>query len=105
MKSHAAITTHSDKKFPEKWAAPVLARSEFMPLVAPLLDEMVGDIRSSLLVLSGAVGFVLLMACVNVANVFLVRAEGRRRELALRSALGASRRQILAEFFAEGLSP
>jgi predicted permease len=44
------------------------------------------------------------MACVNVANVFLVRAEGRRRELALRSALGASRRQILGEFFAEGIA-
>ncbi len=74
-----------------------------MPLVAPLLDVMVGNIESSLWILSGAVGFVLLMACVNVANVFLVRAEGRRRELALRSALGASRRQILTEFFAEGL--
>jgi len=98
------ITSNLVEEFPEESAAPVLTRSEFMPLVAPLLDEMVGDIRSSLLVLSGAVGFVLLMACVNVANVFLVRAEGRRRELALRSALGASRRQILAEFFAEGLA-
>jgi predicted permease len=98
------ITSNLVEEFPEESAAPVLTRSEFLPLVAPLLDEMVGDIRSSLLVLSGAVGFVLLMACVNVANVFLVRAEGRRRELALRSALGASRRQILAEFFAEGLA-
>jgi predicted permease len=98
------ITSNLIAEFPEEPAAPVLARSKFIPLVAPLLDEMVGDIRSSLLVLSGAVGFVLLMACVNVANVFLVRAEGRRRELALRSALGASRRQILAEFFAEGLA-
>jgi predicted permease len=99
-----AITSNLVAEFPEDRAAPVLARSEFMPLVSPLLDQMVGDIRSSFLVLSGAVGFVLLMACVNVANVFLVRAEGRRRELALRSALGASRRQILAEFFAEGLA-
>ncbi len=98
------ITSNLVAEFPEESASSVLARSEFLPIVTPLLDEMVGDIRSSLMILSGAVGFVLLMACVNVANVFLVRAEGRRRELALRSALGASRLQILAEFFAEGLA-
>src|SRR5262245_7626292 len=98
------ITSNLPAEFPEEPATPVLARSEFKPLVAPLLDVMVGDMKRSLFIHSGAVGFVLLMACVNVANVFLVRAEGRRRELALRSALGASRRQILAEFFVEGLA-
>jgi predicted permease len=98
-----SITDHLLEEFPEESASPVLARSGFAPMVAPLLDVMVGDVRSALVVLSWAVGFVLLMACVNVANVFLVRAEGRRRELALRSALGASRARILAQFFAEGL--
>jgi predicted permease len=98
------ITGNLVEEFPEDSAAPILARSEFAPLVTPLLDEMVRDVRSALLVLSGAVFFVLLMAAVNVANVFLVRAEGRRNEIALRSALGASRRQILCEFFTEGLA-
>jgi predicted permease len=98
-----SITDRLLEEFPEEPASAVLARSGFAPMVAPLLEVMVGDIRSALLVLSWAVGFVLLMACVNVANVFLVRAEGRRRELALRSALGATRGTILAGFLAEGL--
>jgi predicted permease len=98
-----AIASALESEFPEESAAPVLARSAFAPVLTPLLDQIVGDVRSAFLVLAGAVGFVLLMASVNVANVFLVRAEARRSELALRSALGAGRRQILAEFFAEGL--
>jgi predicted permease len=99
----AAITENLVNEFPDESAAPVLVRSRFAPVLTPLLDEMVGDIRTRLLVLSAAVGFVLLMACVNVANVFLVRAEATRRELALRSALGASGWQILGDFFAEGV--
>jgi predicted permease len=98
----AGITGHITDEFPGESAAPILARSGFAPTMVPLLDEIVGDVKSALWILLGAVGFVLLMACVNVANVFLVRAEGRRRELALRSALGASRGRILGEFFAEG---
>ncbi len=96
------ITQRIKEEFPGESAAPILARSGFVPTMVPLLDEIVGDVKSALWILLGAVGFVLLMACVNVANVFLVRAEGRRRELALRSALGASRGRILGEFFAEG---
>lgn len=97
-----SITDRITEEFPGESAAPILARSGFVPTMLPLLDEIVGDVKSALLILLGAVGFVLLMACVNVANVFLVRAEGRRRELALRSALGASRARILGEFLAEG---
>lgn len=97
-----SITDRIAEEFPEESAAPILARAGFTPTMVPLLDQMVGDVKSALWILLGAVGFVLLMACVNVANVFLVRAEGRRREIALRSALGASRRRILGEFFTEG---
>lgn len=99
-----AVTDRITEEFPEDSAAPVLAHASFLPKLTPLLDELVGDVRSALLVLSGAVAFILLMACVNVANVFLVRAESRRRELALRAALGASRGRILSDFFAEGLA-
>jgi putative ABC transport system permease protein len=96
------ITDRIAEEFPDESAAPILARSGFAPTMVPLLDKLVGDVKSALWVLLGAVGFILLMACVNVANVFLVRAEARRRELALRSALGASQGRILGEFFAEG---
>ncbi|MGV3707297.1 MAG: ADOP family duplicated permease [Gemmatimonas sp.] len=71
--------------------------------LAPLRDEVVGNAARSLWILQGSVILVLLIACANVANLLLVRAEGRHKEFAIRTALGAGRGAILRQFMAEGL--
>ena len=71
--------------------------------VMSLSDLMVGDIRPVLLVLLGGAGLLLLIACVNVASLVLVRSETRRRELAVRSALGASKGRLIRQFLTESL--
>ncbi len=88
------ISARLEREYPEDdkgWGA----------VVIPLRDQLVGDVRPALLVLLGAVAFVLLIACANVANLVLVKTLGRQKEIAIRTALGASRVRVLRQILSE----
>jgi putative ABC transport system permease protein len=101
----ASELTRLSKELPARFGgAPNYARliDQHSAVVDPVLERLVGPTaRTSLWVLLGAVSVVLLIACANVANLFLVRAEGRRRDLAVRRAIGASRAQLVRLQLAE----
>ena len=86
---------------PPGFSAKIFEDAHFAPNLRPLKQDVVGDVGGTLWVLMASIGMVLLIACANVANLLLVRIEGRSQELAVRSALGASPYRIASELFLE----
>ncbi len=88
---------------PEGFSVKLFGQAKIGPNLRPLKQDVVGDVGGMLWVLMGSIGLVLLIACANVANLLLVRAEGRQQELAIRAALGAGWGRIASELLLESL--
>lgn len=99
----AGLTKQLSRAFPEIYNDQFFRSSGFSTAVTPLQQFIVGDIAKRLWILIGAVGLVLIIACGNVANLFLVRAESRQREVAIRTALGARRSDLARQYFTESI--
>ena len=91
------------ENFPGDLTQEMLKQAGMAPILHPLKQDIVGEVETPLWILLGTVGFVLLVASANVANLFLVRADGRHREVAVRTALGASRGDIARLYLSESL--
>lgn len=107
--SHAALTAQLEplaRRVQQRLGGPapyVRIMERHRPVVKPLRDYLVGSISTALWILLGTVGIVFLIACANVASLFTVRAEDRRRDLVVRRALGAGRGDLIRTQFAEAL--
>ena len=105
--ARANLSTYTDNLaeiFPEDGAAKILVQSGFLAEVKSVLEWKVGNVRSVMWILLGTVGVILLIACANVTNLFLVRVEERVNEVAVRSALGASRSHLLGSMMLETIA-
>ena len=99
----ADIIRQMPQRYPDSWGKAWKRGGNLLIHVKSLRATAVGESRRPLLVLLGAVGFVLLIACINVASLFVARASARKREIAIRTALGATRARLTQQFLAESL--
>ena len=100
----ARLLPRAVEQYPGGITQEILDDARFAPNLRLLQEDVVGDVGQVLWILLGTVAMVLLIACANVANLFLVRAEGREQEMAIRTAMGAGRGQVAREFLMESLS-
>ncbi|MFY9751769.1 MAG: ABC transporter permease [Candidatus Acidiferrales bacterium] len=88
---------------PPGFSVKLFEDAHIAPMLHPVKDDVIGDVGNALWLLMASIGMVLLIACANVANLLLVRVEGRRQELAVRSALGASWRRLASDMLLESI--